>query len=183
MLETPGVDEARVQEGAELRALLVGETGIAAVGGGILNVDLLMRDIQVAAKDDRLRETAEIGAHVILPAHAIVQAFEAVLRVRDIGAHEEQIRIFQGDHAPLVVMFVDADAIAHGQRIMFRIDRSAGVPLLVGIVPIGLIPEELQVDLAGLQLGLLQTEEIGIQVRKHVREPFPRHGPQAVYVP
>ena len=39
VLEAPGVDEAGAEQGAELRALLVGETGVAAVRGGGFQVD------------------------------------------------------------------------------------------------------------------------------------------------
>ena len=54
MLETPGVDETGGQQIAELRPFLVRKTGVAAVRSGILNVDFLVGDIQVAAQDDRL---------------------------------------------------------------------------------------------------------------------------------
>ena len=80
-------------------------------------------------------------------------------------------------------MLLHADAVTDGQRVMLRINRRTGIALLIGIIPIRLIPEKFQVNLSGLQFGLLQAEEIGVQVREHIREPLPCHGPQAVYVP
>ena len=48
-----GVDKSGIEQLRHLLPFFVRETGIAAVGAGILNVDLLMGDVQVAADDNR----------------------------------------------------------------------------------------------------------------------------------
>ena len=49
-----GVGEAGFQGPGEAFPLFVGEACIAPVGGGILQIDLLMGHIQIAADNDRL---------------------------------------------------------------------------------------------------------------------------------
>ena len=80
-------------------------------------------------------------------------------------------------------MGIDADAVSDVQRLVARIDGSAGIPFLVGIVPKRLITLELQVELPGLHLRLLQTEEVGIQLTEDVAEPLALTGPQAIHIP
>ena len=66
---------------------------------------------------------------------------------------------------------------------MAGIDGRPGIAFFLGIIPIGLIAQEFQVDLARLQFGLLQAEEIGVELREHIGEAFAGYGPQAVDVP
>ena len=75
------VDEACIQKLLQLAALFVSEARIAAVGLGVLQVDLLVRYIEVAADDDRLLriQPLEVRAEGILPRHAVVEATEVVL--------------------------------------------------------------------------------------------------------
>src|SRR5262249_53503954 len=54
-LELPeSVDETRVEQPGKVIALLVGESGVAAVGLRVREVDLLVRNVEVAAENDRL---------------------------------------------------------------------------------------------------------------------------------
>ena len=48
------VDETGAEQLGELAALLVGEAGVFMVGLGVFEVDFLMRDVQIAAENDRL---------------------------------------------------------------------------------------------------------------------------------
>ena len=80
-------------------------------------------------------------------------------------------------------MLVDADAVGDVQGQVPAVDGRSGVALFVGRVPIGGVAGELQVQLARLHLGLLQAEEIGVQVYENVRKPFAGHGPQAIDIP
>ena len=82
-----------------------------------------------------------------------------------------------------MVVGIDADAVSDVQRLVARIDGSAGITFLVGIVPERLVPLKLKVELPGLHLGLLQTEEVGIQLTEDVAESFSFTGPQAIHVP
>ena len=76
ILRAEGVGEAGGQQLGHLLALLVGEAGVAAVGFGIFQVDLLVRHVHVATDDDRflLIQRADVGAEVVLPLHPVVQA-------------------------------------------------------------------------------------------------------------
>jgi len=49
------VDESRPQQAVEPGSFLVGETGVAAVGFGVGQVDLPMGDIKIATEHHRLR--------------------------------------------------------------------------------------------------------------------------------
>ena len=71
---TEGIGETAGQEVGEGLALLVGETGIAAVALGILQVNLLVGHIQVATEDDGLHgiELFQIAAESILPRQTII---------------------------------------------------------------------------------------------------------------
>src|SRR5271170_2858871 len=52
--QAEGIDEAGVDEVLESLALLVGEALLAAIGLRIRQIELGVRDVQIAAKNDRL---------------------------------------------------------------------------------------------------------------------------------
>ena len=76
-----GVDKATVEQTGHGLALLVGKSGVAAVGLGILEVYLLVGHIHVATDDDGLVgvEAEQIVLEVALPLHAVVQTAQLVL--------------------------------------------------------------------------------------------------------
>jgi hypothetical protein len=79
VLGAEGIREAVVvQQLAEGLAFLVREAGVAAVRGGISQVDLGVRDVEVAADDDGLllREAGEVLAEVGVPLETVVEALE-----------------------------------------------------------------------------------------------------------
>ena len=63
-----------IQQVRELRPLLISETRIMTIRLGILDVNLLMRHIQVTTKDHRFLgiQTLQISPEVILPRHTII---------------------------------------------------------------------------------------------------------------
>ena len=144
-----------------------------------------MRNIQVAAHDHGLLlvQLQQIGAKVIFPVHAVVQAAQAVLAIGRVAGHQVEVRHLQCDDAALMVVLIDADAISHIQRLVAAVDGRARVALLIGIVPVGAVTVKFQVQLSSLHLGFLQAEEVGIEFLKDVAEALAHHGPQAVYVP
>ena len=79
----------------------------------ILDINLLVGHVQVAAKNDSflLIKPLQIGPESILPCHAVVQTFQTVLRVGCIAAYEEEISHLKRDDATLMVMLVDTYAI------------------------------------------------------------------------
>ena len=179
------VGEAAAEQLGEALALLVGESGVATVGLGVLQVHFLMGHVHVAADDDGflLVEPTQISLEVGFPLHAVVQAPQSVLRIGRIDGDEIERGHFERDDAPLVVVLVDADAVADAQRLMAREDGRAAVALLVGVVPIGTVALEVEVELPLLHLGFLQTEEVGIQLFEHIAEAFAHAGSQAVDIP
>ena len=52
-------------------------------------------------------------------------------------------------------------AVADGQGSLFCENGSAGIALLFGVVPELLIAGQIQADLAFLEFGLLEAEEVG----------------------
>ena len=62
-------------------------------------------------------------------------------------------------------------------------DGGAGITLLFCVVPVLLVAGQIQFDLAFLQLGLLQTEEIGIGFLEKVHPAFSHAGTQTIDVP
>ena len=180
-----GVDEAAAEQLAELRALLVGEAGIAAVGLRVFQVYLLVGHVEVAAEDDGFLtvEVHEVGTEVVVPRHAVVEALEAVLRVGRVAVDEEEPGHFKCDDAPFVVVVVDAHAVGDRQGLVPGEDGGAGIAFLLGGVPINVVALEGQVELSGLHLCFLQAEEVGVELCEHIAEALALAGPQTVHVP
>ena len=180
-----GVCEPGGEQRAEARALLVGEAGVEVVRVRVFEVDLLVGNVHVAADNHAfaLGQAADIGPEGIFPLHAVIQPFEAVLGIGRIDIHQIEIRHLECQHSPFVVVFLNPDAAGYRKRRMAGIDGRPGIAFFLGIIPIGLIAQEFQVDLTRLQFGLLQAEEIGVELREHIGEAFAGYGPQAVDVP
>ena len=166
--------EAIAEQLGHLGPLFVCESGVAAVGLGVLEVYFLVRHVHIAAYDDGLSgvESVQIGLKVVFPRHAIVESSQTVLRIRRVNIDEIEVFVFKRDDATFVVVLVDADAISHRKRLLSGIDGRAAVAFLVGIVPKRSVAGELKVELSGLHLGLLKAEEVGIERFKCLREVF-----------
>ena len=66
---------------------------------------------------------------------------------------------------------------------MLGVDGRSGVAFFLGIVPVGLVAGEFQVQLPGLHFGFLQAHEVCVQLHENIRKALARHSPEAVYVP
>lgn len=87
-----GVDEAGVEEVREAVAFEVCEAGVFAVLVGICEVNFVMGDVKIAAGDDWALEGLEVGAEVCIEIlDAVVDAFEGILGVRDVGIDEGKL--------------------------------------------------------------------------------------------
>ena len=85
--ETESVDKAVVDQRLKFRPFLVGETGVFSVVPGIGQIVFGVRDIEVAANDDRLFlfQCFEVRAKSGLPLlSAIFQAGQLALRIRGV---------------------------------------------------------------------------------------------------
>ena len=180
-----GIDESGGEQVGELRALLIGETGAVVVGLGVLQVDLLMSDVQISAQDDGfdLIQLTQVSTEGIFPRHAVGQAGQFLLGIGRVTAHEVEFLKFHGDDTALGVVLRDADAVFHGNRRDAGEDGRAGIALLFGVVPVALIAGQHKVGLTGLQFGLLQADDVGVEGEYALGKALVDDGAEAVYVP
>ena len=66
---------------------------------------------------------------------------------------------------------------------MFCKNSGAGVSLFLGIAPVALIAGQIKLNLAFLELRLLQAEKVCVQAVENIFKAFFLYCPQAVYVP
>ena len=145
-----------------------------------------MRYIEVAAYYHGLTlclKTVEEGTEIVFPCHAVVESAQFVLRVGRVAGDEEEVGHLEGDDSSLVVVLVDAYAVAHAEWLVLGEDGCTRIAFLVGIVPVGLVSVERQVKLTCLQLGFLQTEEVGIERLKYFTKAFVAYSAEAIDVP
>ena len=169
-----------------LAALLVGEACVLAVGLGVLEVNFLMRDIHIAAHDDRLLriQLYQILAEGILPRHAVIQALEFILRVGRIHGNEVEFAVIGGDDTALVVVLLNAKTIGDALRLGFGEQRHAGVSLLLCRVPVFAVAAlERHISLSRLHLGLLQAQHIRLFGGDKIKETLAHARTQTVYIP
>ena len=83
MQRTERIDESVGKELCHLLSFFVGESGVLAVGLGILQVYFLVCYVQVAAQDDWLLgiKLLDVVEEIVLPLHAVVESAQSVLRV------------------------------------------------------------------------------------------------------
>ena len=82
-----------------------------------------------------------------------------------------------------MVVLVDAKAVRDGQRVLPGKNSGAGVALFFRIGPELLIAGGFQLQLSGLELGLLQAEEVGVRLLKKIQKALAQAGAQAVDIP
>ena len=179
------VGKAGSQQFGHLAPLLVGEARRAAVGAGVLQVDLLVGHVQVTADDHRLFgvQVQQVSTQVILPLHAVVNAGQFVLGVGHIQVHQIEVLEFQGDGPALMAVGLHPDAVPGIEGLQPGVDQSAGIALLLGTVDVFGIAFRLKVRLAGLHLGLLQADGIGVKGSKGFGKALFQAGTKAVHVP
>ena len=198
----PGIGKAGIEQLGELAALFVRKTRVAAVGLGVLKVDLLVRHVKVAAGHHGFTglalKCAQKAAVGIVPRHAHIDAGELVLGVGRIDVDKpELIELERADAAlgcglrhelcRLALAGVGQQGIGaqHAQRFLAAKDRGARIAFALGVAPGLVIAGQVDIDLALLQLGLLQRQDVDIELLRDLdkaRVLF-EHGAQAVDVP
>ena len=116
------VNESGFDEFGESSPFLIGETGTFVVCLRAGEVDLFVRDIEIAAGKDRFSfgfERLEVLTEGDVPFHAVGKAEEFVLGVRGVNGDEKVVGIFQGDDTAFFVAFgtamaADAEADVEG---------------------------------------------------------------------
>ena len=179
------VGEARRLQLGHLGPLLVGKAGVAAVGLGVLDVDFLVGDVQIAAEDHRLLgvQPQEIIAESVFPLHPVVQALEPVLAVGGVAVDQVKAGVLEGDHTPLLIVLFRPHPQLDRQRGRLTVAGSAGVALFIGRVGVLGVALGVEIRLAGLHLGFLEAEDVGVQRREALGETVGQAGPQAVDIP
>ena len=187
-----GIDKTGIEMLGHLRTFLVGETCVHAVGLGILDVNLLVSNVHIAANDDGLLciKFLHIPTEGFIPRHTVVETTQAVLRIGRIDGDEIEVGIFECDDATLMIggfctRFVSPTpySIVDRKGLTFLKNNCTSIPSFLGLAPIAPIAREFDIELTLLHLGLLQAEEIGIERLKHFLEVFAHYGTQAVYIP
>ena len=157
MQQAERVSKAAPQQRRHLLALLRGEAGVLRVGLGVFQVDFLVRHVHVAADHHGLLpvQSAQIVREGVLPGHAVVKPRQPSLAVGRVDRHQKEALKLQRDDAPLMVVFLRPDAHLHRQRLTSGENCGAGIPLLLGAVPVLRVPLGRKVSLSGLHLGFL----------------------------
>ena len=115
------VCEAAVQQSGHLLALGIGEACVQVVGLGILEVDLLVCDIQVAAIDYGFRavQVYQVLAQSVFPLHTVwkplgqLAFFVGTLAVGRVAADKVEIFHFKGDKPSFLVVLLDSHAVCY----------------------------------------------------------------------
>ena len=180
-----GVGEAAVQQYGHLLSFFVCKARILVVCLRVFEVDFFVSHVHVTTDDDGFLaiEFKKIVAEGILPSHSVVESAESVLTVWGIDADEIVVFHLESDDAPFVVVFFEAEAVGYIDGGMSGEDGSSRVAFLLGVVPIGGLAWEFQVELSGLHLCFLKAEEVGIQFGKSFGKVLPYHCSEAVDVP
>ena len=113
----------------------------------------------------------------------MVDAGKLVLGVGGIDVHEPEFGELERDDPAFGIQMLDAQPMEHPQRLALGEYRGPRIALLLGVAPIAPVAFELHVDLAFLQLGFLQGEDIGIKLLENPVEALLGNRPQPIDVP
>ena len=180
-----GIGKAAFQQLGEAFTLLIREAGVTPVGGGILQIDLLVGNIQIAAEDHGLDliQTAQVCSEGFLPFHPMINSCKLPLGIGGVAGDKIEFRVLQGDDPAFCIQFRHADAAGDIHGGVAGKDGGAGIALLFGVAPVLLIAGQLKLDLSFLQLRLLKAEKVRIQLGKAFQKAFLYTGTQAVNIP
>ena len=186
--ETESVDKAVVDQRLKFRPFLVGKTGVFPVGPGVGQIVFGVRDIEVAANDDRLFlfQFFEVRAKSGLPLlSAIFQAGQFALGIRRVDIDQEKVLAFEGNHAPLAVVLLNPDAAGGVLGFLLGERGSAGIAGFFRGVPMrreAARPGDLG-DLLGFGFDFLQAEHIGLFGVPKFEEALAENRAEAIDVP
>src|SRR5688572_4391459 len=183
------VDEAELVEHAREPGALLGQKArVLLVRAPVLEVDLLVRDIPVAAQDDLV---AAIFQLVQMHEERLQETEFRRLAVRAGGAgrhvqrHHPELSEARFDVAPLAVELAMRKAAPHLVGRLAAIERDAAVTLFVRERVAGLIDLEavqLGVEVGLLALHFLQTDDVGALPGEPAEQAFARRGTNSVDV-
>ena len=185
---TEGVHVTEREGFIEAVALLDREASIAQIALGVLQVDLLMRDIEIATEDDRLGlfQLLQVRAERGVPDfRAEIQTDEFALGIGGVNADEGEILELGIHNAAFVIDLLLTDAVSHIERFFLREDSGAGVALLLGGVPELVItagPEHIG-NLIFLRLGFLEAEHVRLGIAHEIQQALAQGRAHTIDVP
>ena len=144
-----------------------------------------MSDVHVSTDDDRFLfvQIADICSEVIFPLHAVIKAYQFILRIWSINGNQIEVLIFQRDYTAFMVMLIDAKTIGYRQRFPFCKDGNAGISFFLGTVPVLKIARCFKGCLIRLHFSFSKAEKISIFGCKEVKKAFSSAGTQTVDIP
>ena len=112
------IDESSLERLVEGFAFFYGEAGVAHIFLGARQIDVLVRDIQIPAKNDGLGflqfEQMLIERGSPFP-RAVIQSGQFAFGIWRVNIHEVEILELRRDDATFLVVFWTADSIGDGE--------------------------------------------------------------------
>src|SRR5882672_819944 len=183
------VDEADlVEDACQPFALLGEEAGVLLVRAPVLEVDLLVRDVPVAAQDDlgvALAQALEMQHELLEEAELRRLAVRAGGARRHVKGNHPQLAEARLDVAAFGVELAAGEAALHLVGRSAAVERDAAVALLLRKRVAGLVEleaVELRVEVGLLALHLLQADDVGPLCGEPAEETFVCRRPDAVDV-
>ncbi len=102
------IDKTGIQQGSHFFSFLQGKAGVAAVGFCIFQIDLLMRDIQIPANNNRFYgvQLLKIASEPILPFQSVRQSRQIALGIGRIDIHQIKGVKLQRDDSPFLLLLL-----------------------------------------------------------------------------
>ena len=162
---------------------------VVFVGLRVLQIDLAMRDIEIAAKYNRLPGRTEAFAvmkHPVAEGKFVSKPCVFSLAVRKIGVDQRELWKFSHQYPALAVDRGVADSLCDGMRFLFRVDGYTAVARLLRGMPVGVIAARMMkrlIQLLDRGLRFLETDYVCGLCFKPFQEAFGVGGAQAVHIP
>src|SRR3990172_7930961 len=169
-------------------ALLRQEAGILLVRFPVFQIDFLVRDVPVAAKNIFTPIAAQLlqhGEEVFHEAKLGFLAVRARRTRRQVKGNDTELPEVSPQIAPFVIVFLGTKTDAQPVRLAAAVERHPGITLLFGAVEktVKTLGREHLVGQIGLlRLDLLQAHDIRVPARQPLEQAFPGRGTDAVDV-
>ena len=184
-----GVEEAAFQHARHPVSLLLSEAGILLVGLRVGQVNFQMRDVEVAAQNNRLLivQPLDVLQHVLVPLLPVAQTDQAPLRVGHVRVDEEKFVKLQGQSSALGVVLLLPDSLHAAERVLLAQHGHPAVPLLVlrfvPVVFVLLLFLNFRRQVFGGALCFLETDYVGVVFQQPIKSLLFDVGADAVDVP
>jgi len=180
------INKAGFDYTVEAGSFFVGEACVFAVGFGVGQVDVFVRDIEIATEYHGffLFQLAHEFQEILIPlVFPVVQAEQFPFGVRRVNGDQENVLKLGGQDATFGVVFGYAHAGKDGQWSAAGEKGGAAVTAFEGRVPDHGVAGDVEVHLVGQGADFLQADDVGIATSDEFFESFFQAGAEAVDVP